>query len=59
MLWRVVGGLGPPKFVGNEGTFCIFRLGKGSVYGVMEGWNSGIFCICYVTFFLFYLIFLY
>ena len=51
MLWRVVGGLGPLKFVGKKGTFCIFGLRKGSVYEVMEGWNSGTFCICYVTFF--------
>ena len=59
LLWRVVGGLGPLRYVGKEGTFCIFGLGKDSVYGVMEGWNSGTFCICYVTFFLFYLICLY
>ena len=52
LLWGVVGGLGPLGFVGKEGTFCIFRLGKGFVYGVLEGWNSGTFCICYVTFFL-------
>ena len=39
--------------------FCIFGLGKGSVYGVMEDRNSGTFSICYVTFFLFYLICLY
>ena len=39
--------------MGKEGTFCIFGLGKDSVYGVMEGWNSGTFCICYVTFFSF------
>ena len=51
MLWRVVGGLGPLRYVGKEGTFCIFGLGKDSVYGVMEGWNSGTFCICYVNFF--------
>ena len=59
LLWRVVGGLSPLGFVGNEGTFCIFGLGKGSIYGVLEGWNSGTFCICYVTIFLFYLICLY
>ena len=60
-LWVVVGGLSPLGFVGNEGTFCIFGLGKGFVYGVLEGWNSGTFCICFVTFcfFLFYLICLY
>ena len=38
--------------MGKEGTFCIFGLGKGFVYEVLEGWNSGTFCICYVTFFL-------
>ena len=43
LLWRVVGGLSPLKFVEKEGNFCIFGLGKGSVYGVMEGWNSGSF----------------
>ena len=59
LLWKVVSGLGPLRYVGKEGTFCIFGLGKDSVYGVMEGWNSGTFCICYVTFFLFYLICLY
>ena len=37
--------------MGKEGTFCIFGLGKGVVYGVLEGWNIGTFCICYVTFF--------
>ena len=37
--------------MGKEGTYCIFGLGKGVVYGVLEGWNSGTFCICYVTFF--------
>ena len=51
LLWGVVGGLGPLGFVGKEGTFCIFGLGKGFVYGVLEGSNSGTFCICYVTFF--------
>ena len=53
LLWGVVGGLSPLGFVGKEGTFCIFGLGKGFVYGVLEGWNSGTFCICYVTFFFF------
>ena len=59
LLWGVVSGLGPLRFLGKEGTFCIFGLGKGSDYGVLEGWNSSTFCICYVTFFLFYLIYLY
>ena len=61
LLWGVVGGLSPLGFLGKEGTFCIIGLGKGFVYGVLEGWNSGTFCICYVTFFsfLFYLICLY
>ena len=60
LLWGVVGDLSPLGFMGKEGTFCIFGLGKGFVYGVLEGWNSGTFCICYVTFFLlFYLICLY
>ena len=59
LLWRVIGGLSPLGFVGKDGTFCIFGLGKGSIYGVLEGWNSGTFCICYVTIFLFYLICLY
>ena len=57
LLWGVGGGLSPLGFVGKEGTFWIFGLGKGYVYGVLEGWNSGTFWICYVTFFfLFYLI---
>ena len=53
LLWGVVDGLNPLGFVGKEGTFCIFGLRKGFVYGVLEGWNSGIFCICYVTFLFF------
>ena len=36
--------------MGKGGTFCIFGLGKGFVYGVLEGWNNGTFCICFVTF---------
>ena len=59
LLWRVVDGLNPLGLVGKEGTFCIFGLGKGSSYGVLEGWNNGTFCICYVTIFLLYLICLY
>ena len=53
LLWGVVGGLNPLGFVGKEGTFCIFELGEGFVFGVLEGWNSGTFCICYVTFLFF------
>ena len=60
LLWGVIGGLNPLRSVGKEGTFCIFGLGKGSVYGVLDGWNNGTFCIRYITFFfLFYLICLY
>ena len=36
LLWRVVGGLSPLGFVGNEGTFCIF----GVLF--MEFWRAGI-----------------
>ena len=51
LLWGVIGGLNPLRSVGKEGTFCIFGLGKGSVYGVLDGWNNGTFCIRYITFF--------
>ena len=38
LLWGVVGGLGPLGFVGKEGIFCIFGLGK---VLFMEFWRAG------------------
>ena len=49
----------PSRVCGKGGNFLYIWARKGSVHGVLEGWNSGTFCICYVTFFLFYLICLY
>ena len=38
LLWGVIGGLGPLRFVGKEGIFCIFGLGK---VLFMEFWRAG------------------
>ena len=54
LLWRVVGGLGPLKFVGKKGTFLYFWARKGLClwsYGGLEQWYF-LYLLCYFFSFL-------